>query len=182
METSAAIFTDAWQLPLFLRLLLPEPSPSFATTQQKQEILWTLGNKLVMDCPFSCMLTTCKKWQSRNLNHCWTFHILFCFIAQRIDCSNESSPLLQQVRCVNALSTLEGTQKPCCDSFFSSCTLKTEPTCARNAPENGNSMAKRNDVRFHAARFWAVPGSFAECLKLKRLKGSKWFAAWKQTV
>ena len=58
-----------------------------------------------------------------------------------------------------------------------SCPLKKEPACATNPPKNGNSTAKRKDVRFHAARFWAAPGSFAECLKIK---GSKWLAAWKQ--
>ena len=111
METSAApVFTDAWQPPLLLRLLLQEPSPSFATTQQKQETLWTQGNKLVMDCPLSCILTTCKKWLSRNLNRCWTCHTWFCLIGYRIDHWNESSPLLQQVQRVNALSTLKGNQ------------------------------------------------------------------------
>ena len=50
-----------------------------------------------------------------------------------------------------------------------SCSLKTEPTCTNNAPEDGNSTAKRKDVRFYAARFGAAPDSFAECLKLERL-------------
>jgi len=51
--------------------------------------------------------------------------------------------------------------------------LKTEPACATNPPKNGdgNSRAKPSErQQIHAARFWAAPGRFAECLKIKGLK------------
>ena len=121
METSAApIFTDAWpwQQPLLFRLLLQVAAPSFATTQQKHETLWSQGKRLVMDHPFSRMLTTCKKWLSRNQNRHWTFHTWFYLIGHGVDIWNESSPLLQQVRRVNTLGPkhFRRNSKSCCDS------------------------------------------------------------------